>query len=306
MGEHRLVPVTPESLGPDFLELVEALDSKLIEVVRLTHLAMDAFDRGCYRLRLADGRRFKYRRMPSAQRARKVERLVERLDCSRIPRILARRGSGLLIEFIDGRPLRRTDHHANLLDWCGRLQGRMHSIETDGLEDLAPSDAGGTATELEAMVAQLVERDAIQRPEGEDLLALGVRDLRPGVAADRLGVIHRDYCAENLMLAPSGAIHLVDNETIDLGPLDYDLARTWYRWPMTPWEREAFWHGYGRYRGPEGFVSSFPYWAVRVMVESALYRLEGGTRKALVPLRRLRILLREARDGLPPDPHLRW
>ena len=34
------------------------------------------------------------------------------------------------------------------------------------------------------------------------------------------------------MIRPDGALCLVDNETVDLGPLDYDLARTWYRWPL--------------------------------------------------------------------------
>ena len=90
-------------------------------------------------------------------------------------------------------------------------------------------------------------------------------------------MIHRDYCAENLLLAPSGRIHVVDNESIDVGPLDYDLARTWYRWPMGPRQRAAYWKGYARYRDPGSFSSSFAFWAVKVLVESSLFRLDNSS-----------------------------
>jgi hypothetical protein len=30
-----------------------------------------------------------------------------------------------------------------------------------------------------------------------------------------------------------GRLRVVDNEALSVGACDYDLARTWHRWPMT-------------------------------------------------------------------------
>ena len=298
--------VEPETLGPDFAALIRSIDSRLVDVVRLTELPLPDDARSCYRLQFADGRRFKYRRLPSAERAETLHRLLNHLNTPHIPRILSRHGTGLLIEYVKGRRLQRSDQVTQLLQWCGGLQGQIHAADADGLCLTSWAPVSVEASELEARIDELVRRSSIERAMGDDLLALATSRSSRLVVEGHVGVIHRDFCAENILLAPSGRIHLVDNESIDVGPLDYDLARTWYRWPMKPPERAAFWEGYGRYRDPESFASSFAYWAVTVLVESSLFRLEIGTPKAVVPLRRLGILLREARDGLPTDPHLRW
>lgn len=298
--------VAPETLGPDFAALIRTINSKLVDVVRLTQLPSSDDARGCYRLQFADGRRFKYRRMPSARRAETLHRLLNHLSSPHIPRILARHGTGLLIEYVEGRRLHRRDQHAQFLEWCGGIQGQIHAADAAALCLTSSSPVSVEASELEGRIDELVRRRSIERAMGDDLLALATSPSSQLVVEGHVGVIHRDFCAENLLLAPSGRIHLVDNESIDVGPLDYDLARTWYRWPMGQQERTAFWEGYGRYRDPESFASSFAYWAVTVLVESCLFRLEIRTPKAVVPLRRLGILLREARDGLPTDPHLRW
>jgi aminoglycoside phosphotransferase (APT) family kinase protein len=299
------VHVAPETLGPDLAGLIKGIDSRLSGVVRLTELHSSNDARGCYGLRFANGQTFKYRRMQTAERAEMLERLLSHLASPHIPRILARHGSGLLIEFVHGRRLQRSDQDHRLLEWCGALQGRIHSADTEGLDLTTWAPISEEASELEASIDDLVGRGALERAMADDLLALATGGPPQPAAGEHAGVIHRDFCAENILLGPSGRIHLVDNESIDVGPLDYDLARTWYRWPMGPRERAAYWKGYARFRDPLSFASSFVYWAVAVLVESALFRLEFGTPKAIVPLRRLRILLREARDGLPSDPHLR-
>jgi len=299
--DHR---VEPETLGPDLAALVRAVDSRLLDVIRLTELPSSNEARGCYGLRFADGRKFKYRQLPTAEHAEMLQRLLSRLASPHIPRIVSSHGCGLLIEFVQGRRLQRHDQGPRLLEWCGAVQGQIHTTDTDGLDLISWTPIIVEASELEAGIEDLIGRGALEQAMGDDLLALATGEASlPAAGGDR-GVIHRDFCAENILLEPSGRIHIVDNETVDVGPFDYDLARTWYRWPMGLRERAAYWKGYARYRDPSSFASSFARWAVTVLVESALFRLELGTPKFAVPLRRLEILLREARDGLPSDPHL--
>jgi thiamine kinase-like enzyme len=63
------------------------------------------------------------------------------------------------------------------------------------------------------------------------------------------GVIHRDLCPENMVRQPSGALCVIDVESAGIGARAYDLARTWYRWPMTPEHRAALFTAYADHGG---------------------------------------------------------
>jgi hypothetical protein len=96
---------------------------------------------------------------------------------------------------------------------------------------------------------------------------------------------------------------IADNETIGIGPYEFDLARTWYLWPMKPADRAAYWDGYSRHRDPIDFVSSFLFWIMDAMVRSALFRLRCKSPTVAVPLRKLRLILRDYEPDTP-EPHL--
>ncbi len=115
MDNRPRAPVAPESLGEDFVVIIGRVGSQLLEVVSLTRLSFREDRTGCYRLRFADGRNFKYRRMVSARGAETVERLISRIDAPNIPRVVDRHGAGLLIEFVDGGPVRRRGQTRKLL-----------------------------------------------------------------------------------------------------------------------------------------------------------------------------------------------
>jgi glycosyltransferase involved in cell wall biosynthesis len=68
--------------------------------------------------------------------------------------------------------------------------------------------------------------------------ALDVRDSVPAGAAGRP--------------RPQG-----DNELMQIGALDFDLAR--YRWPMTDRHATAFLEGYARHHSPESYLAHFPF-----------------------------------------------
>jgi len=297
-------PVAPESLGEDFAEIVSRVGSQLREVVPLTRLTFRKERSGCYRLRFADGSVFKYRGMLSAHRAKTVEHLISRIGSPRIPRVLDRCGTGLLIEFVDGHPARRPVQTHELLAETAALQGKIHRTDAaDLLAGTPPLEIADVIEKLAQRIQRLVALQAITEREAEELTELAMSEVPQ---ASEIGVAHYDYCAENLLVSEAIGFYVIDNESIQIGTLDYDLARTWYRWPMSPTERAVYWESYGRFRDPGSFSAFFLFWAIAVMVSSALLRLEGGTDLAAVPIRKLGLLARRALSGSSSEPYLLW
>ena len=113
------------------------------------------------------------------------------------------------------------------------------------------------------------------------------------------GLCHGDFCAENLLVVPALGLHVVDNETICELWQDYDLARTWYRWPMEALAFAAFLDGYREHRQADTFLAHFQFWAICALLRSAAFRLREGV-SAEVPIRRLEALLKS------PAPSPSW
>jgi Ser/Thr protein kinase RdoA (MazF antagonist) len=65
----------------------------------------------------------------------------------------------------------------------------------------------------------------------------------------RWGFIHYDLCAENLVRRPDGIVVAIDNETLRRGFSEFDVARTWSRWPLTPSSHVLFERSYRRLLG---------------------------------------------------------
>jgi hypothetical protein len=85
----------------------------------------------------------------------------------------------------------------------------------------------------------------------------------------------------------------IDNETLRIGPFDLDLARTFYRWPLSQDDRAAFLAGYGAGGGPAG-ITHLPFWSLAAEIYSAFVRCRDGDHDADVPLAALR---QRARDS---------
>lgn len=135
---------------------------------------------------------------------------------------------------------------------------------------------------------RLVRAGLLIESEARDAVALA-RASTP--ASAEWGVTHCDFCAENLLIVPGRGLHVIDNETICELWQDCDLARTWYRWPMDAAEFATFLEGYRQHRESDEFVTHFRFWAICVLLRSALFRQRNGVATA-VPIARLRTLLR--------------
>jgi hypothetical protein len=90
----------------------------------------------------------------------------------------------------------------------------------------------------------------------------------------------------------AGDIQVVDNDSLAVDEYEYDLARTWYRWPMSPAAERAYVDGYGRSEDGVRFAEHFLHWALTVVIESSAFRVRAQSPLAHEALARLHALLK--------------
>jgi hypothetical protein len=296
-----LVPLSeaPARVGPDLWALAAGLGAAVVETCILTSLPSPVMAHASFRLRLADGRTVKGRRVETPDQAGRIAELLARLDRRHFSRVLAREGIALLEKWWVGTPLDTAAAGPAVFRRCGRILGRVHTVPPPGAPAGAAPSAAQRLAVTERQLARLRDLGALAPAAARRAL----RQLRDHVP-DRVvvGVVHRDFCAENIVLTHAGGIRVIDNETIAVDACELDLARTWYRWPMTRTERAAFLAGYGERRPAAAFRRHFPFWAIAALVDAALFRVEARTTAAAVPVRRLVGLLDqlERARGIPP------
>jgi len=288
-------------LGEDLWALVQGRRSPLATVTVLTSLPSASGQRASFRLQFADGLVLKGRRFERGGHAERVENLSQFLDQRHFPRLLGRCGSALLLEWIEGEPLSHAKWPLELLQACGALQGLVHSTPLP--QEMGSQNqpaANNKKVRLERGIRALVEYGAFNRLEGERLIDLAAAHT-PGNPA--VGLIHGDFCAENMVLQAPGHVYVIDSEKLSIDAYDYDLGRTWYRWPMTTVQRDAYYGGYNQHRSSADFMAHFVYWAIVVLVDSAAFRLRAGAGDVSVAIRQLETLQGvEARSGIPSPP----
>ena len=152
----------------------------------------------------------------------------------------------------------------------------------EAVTDDAP-DAWGTV--LERKIARLHAARMLSASEVDATTAVAHRGA-PALA--HIGVVHGDVCPENLVVDPHGRLWLVDNDSLTVRAMEYDLARIWYRWPMTRAGCEAFVDGYGDSAALAAYHQHVVHWAVVVLVGAAEFRIRYSLPGAEDALHRLR------------------
>lgn len=275
-------------LAEDLRELVRTAGLDIAEFVEIGPVRGAPYGKHTYRLRLGDGGSLKGRTCHSSRRAARYARLSRRLDPHRFPRVVSRSGNALLEEWVEGRPLTTAEWTNERVRECGEILGRLHR------NDRRPPPRWRTpALELRRLqdrIGGLVEAGALTRHEADWLCAAAEASLPPRID---WGLVHGDFCAANIVIRPSGTLAVVDNESLDLGALDGDLARTWYRWPQDHEQRRVFAEGVERHRCTDGFRASRTYWIIRELTGSARFWLQADP-SLKRPLEELRSFARSA------------
>ena len=245
---------------------------------------------GSWRLTLQDDSTVKGQLLWSARRCERAREMIRALDDVGAPQVVAWYGRALVQEWVEGDAA-DPDAHARA---AGDLLGRIHrtpipASAADGVR--WQPDAARTRQGLGA----LTEHGALEAADGD----LALRLLPDASMCSRdLVVTHGDLAPGNVVASPGPGFTLVpvDNEACDAAPAEWDVARTWYRWPMTPDARNEFRTAYEAVTGRDAVSDGFAGWLVAVLVDAAAYRLRGNV-DSNVPLRGLQNCLRGARDG---------
>jgi Ser/Thr protein kinase RdoA (MazF antagonist) len=266
-------------LGADLLSLIADRISRLVAVMPVSSAPSARDDTAAVRLEFADGVVLKGRRVRNARRAETVEQLVGLAGDGFQP-VRARRGRALLTEWVPGRVLTSIDPSPDVMRRCGRLLANLHRITVPDATRRHP-DVDRALRNLQHDLETLQAAHAIDDLFSDRAVSLATTRIPPAATA---GIIHNDFCAENIVLGRGGEITVIDNATITFGLHDMDLARTWLRWPMAPENGAEFVSGYRTGRSPEGFLEHFAFWAVCALSRAAANRLRrqmGGIESRL-------------------------
>jgi len=106
-----------------------------------------------------------------------------------------------------------------------------------------------------------------------------------------MGLVHGDYCPENIVIKDNEDICIIDNENLSIDCLDYDLARTFYRWSMDVYQKNAFLKGYELYRSAKNYNSHCYFWDLRVLTKSILHRTRAISQSVSIPINKLKSII---------------
>jgi len=282
-----------EELGDNLSRLIERFQVPLVEVHRLTTLHQNHRVRGSFQITLADGRRFKGRRLPDTKSVVSIIRLEPFLDKKRFPRILAHQGSSFLAEWIEGEPVLSRASKDRFLSETAEIQAAMHNTPIPHeLYARHCSCMSFWTKRLEERINFLINKNIITQNEGKKLYA-SARIQSEHIAS---GLIHGDYCFGNMVLDNSDHLYIVDLETISATALAYDLARTLYRCDMDEKDGKAYLQYYKKYRTPEDYIENSSFWTLFVLVESAVFRCFGPMERIKKPLGIIRRIINKSHE----------
>jgi aminoglycoside phosphotransferase (APT) family kinase protein len=271
----------PADVRDDIARALERHDMTPREVVLVSPLGERKGVRLAYRVDLADGRRVKARHFGSEEAACRVFELHTGREVA-FARPLLRSGAVVVEEWIEGRSL----GDAEAEGWAEEAGGLLGRLHRSPLPVGAPAEArtGPWRDAAESDLALLAQSGGLAEPDvGSLRAALEARD--PGAA--RVVLVHKDFCAENMLIDGHGRLRIIDNEQLDVAPAGFDLGRTFHRWPM----EKATWARFLRaYRAcAHAAPEATGFWKIVASLETTrvfLQRLPARLDASLARLRR--------------------
>lgn len=238
--------------------------------------------RSLHHVELAGGGVLKARVLESADVARRLFALRQRADAAFAPMIAAY-GPVLLEAWIEGVMLGARESEAYAAE-AGTVLARLHATPVAVAEAMPPLDHREIGARASTELAVLARAGALSHAHA---VALAAELDRRAPAVGRPVLVHRDYCAENMLVDADGRLRVIDNEWLAIAPEGLDLGRTFARWPMSPpaWRRFlAAYRSAGRDPGPLGF------WGIAAAAMGACFRLGKDPALLAVPIAALQRL----------------
>ena len=259
--------------------------------------------RYAYRVDTEDGRIVKARHFGTPAEAQRVHELRLGLEDSFAP-VIGCFGAVLIEAWLDGAMLEasETDTWAQT---AGALLGRLHARPL--APDVPTEKDTARWNELAATNLDLLQWEKILSTAECDAVRTALRRCDPGRA--RAALLHGDFCAENMLMDRGGRLRIIDMELVKIGPIGFDLAWTWHRWPMSPPAWSRFMAGY-RSAAPAA-PEAQAYWRIIagvILARIFFQRMPSRLETQLTQLRRCLAAAEEksaaAENAPPPDPLL--
>jgi thiamine kinase-like enzyme len=292
-------PLDPKTiLGDDIVSVLETVGLSPIAVEPITALPSRVSRRATFQITLADGRLVKVRRMKGAAEARRFTGARRAVSHDWLPSILTASGRVVVEEWVNGTSLSKLPLSQRRLEQAADLLGRLHATTSFEGQSLRRSQStGAVRRRVERQLANVENRGAITTTERRQLLEI-LHAFAPKRAV--FGLTHNDLCAENLVEDGEGRLHAIDNESMKLGFLEFDIARTWYRWSLSETDWKSFLRRYEKWNAAP-VAQSTMFWRIAAVAKSADIRAQR-TSNSDVPMRKLReIISAGARGNLESD-----
>lgn len=226
---------------------------------------------------------YKVRSFPSADAATAMVHLRELLGGHPgFASVLAWNDTLVLEEWVEGLSLSQLQCSTEQIRAAGALLADLHRTPLPhGHPAQAPVqpllDHG--INRLRELTRSEALPSAVATRLAEDLQALAPHRARQGL-------LHFDFCGENLVWSEERGVVSIDNERLRLGPVACDFGRAMARWSLSPEAREAFFGGYRSSAGPAE-SSHHPFWLLMAQVTSAWFRVRHDPANAAEPLQAL-------------------
>jgi thiamine kinase-like enzyme len=252
----------------------------------LARLDAGASGRALFKIELEDGRVLKARRLEDAAAVRRLCAIRRELPAAFAP-VVDASGRVLLEAWIEGKQLDACPSAEQIAEAAALLASLHARAQLAGRPLHERRSTRDWRERSEADLAQLLAAGAIDAGCAQRARA-GLERLDPERAI--FGLVHSDFCGENLLIDGAGRLRVIDNERLRVDALGFDVARTRHRWPLPP-------HAWGDFCDAYAAASPFSeplehvaFWELVVVVKSARLRLRIDPARAPTPLARLRTL----------------
>jgi aminoglycoside phosphotransferase len=252
---------------------------------RLSTIRAAEHRRSVFRVDLEGGRILKARRLEDEATARRLFELRQAAPPGFAPVLHCHRAV-LLEAWIEGEDLAHRSATTEQLIAAATLLARLHATRTVQGRPLPATQSTASERAAAEHARRRLAADGSLRGAETDGIGAALARLDPERAL--VGLVHTDFCGENMVIDRDGRLHVVDNERMGLGALGLDVARTWYRWMLPPAAWECFRVSYRARMPHDDALRHFAFWALVATLKSAVLWLQLDPARAHVSIERLR------------------
>ena len=285
------------SFNEDLKSLIANVPEKLTAVKPIAGLTGRCLNASAYRLEFSGGKILKGREFVPKDHGRKLAKLMQLCPSKSFSRILHANPQAVIEEWVHGTPLNNNPIRTEWVRRCGQMMQNLHNIDCQDFDAIDGQNTEFLIKRMEESGRGLLDAGILTHNQFTLLRELALQH-RPRKQCP-FCIVHLDFCPENIVLRESEELCVIDNATMKPGLPVHDLARIWYRWPMSDRLWQEFIKAYDRKDVISSFVEQFPFWSTMTLMRSVDLRRKIGSRKISVPLQRLFSLMSSWQQGQP-------